>query len=477
MKNLNLVLYFIPCLLWGQAELIPLAGESIFADTQRSSLQHHTTILPAIAPTPADQQVDTVPKKTYQMRFAPLTQMAYRSYLNQYRTLLGVQWEQQIGKKLYSTFSYQQGFENATDRFEYNTLYTRFKDINFYDKLDLRGRISYSPHRYVNLQIGHDENFIGEGRRSLLLSDYGKPYGFGLARFNFWRVDYLVLYQWMREPVFNQTLNKYATSHYLNFSAAEWLHFGLFETVVFAPKDTLLNRGYEPEYLNPMLFFRPQEYALGSSDNVLIGADLRISLQSFVLYGQVILDEFDLVQIRAKNKYWANKFGVQAGIKHRGTFHKMPVESRVEFNAVRPFTYAHLSLAQSYTNRNDVLAHPYGAGFSEILGEVTLQKDQWKARLFVSYSLRGLDSNQINYGGNIFIPYINRADDFGHTIGQGQANNQFMLLLNVARKIPKIALLEAFLEYQGRYNTFLPLPAHQVIIGLRSKIWNDYRDY
>ena len=40
------------------------------------------------------------------------------------------------------------------------------------------GRISYSPHKYFNFQLGYDKNFIGNGYRSLFLSDWGNSYLF-----------------------------------------------------------------------------------------------------------------------------------------------------------------------------------------------------------------------------------------------------------------------------------------------------------
>ena len=59
---------------------------------------------------------------------------------------------------------------------------------NGYVYTDIRGRISYSPNHIFNFQAGIDNNFIGEGNRSMLLGDFGTPYPFAKIRTNFWRL-------------------------------------------------------------------------------------------------------------------------------------------------------------------------------------------------------------------------------------------------------------------------------------------------
>src|SRR6201999_3163305 len=38
--------------------------------------------------------------------------------------------------------------------------------------------VSYTPVKYLNISVGRDKTFIGDGYRSLLLSDYSSPYPF-----------------------------------------------------------------------------------------------------------------------------------------------------------------------------------------------------------------------------------------------------------------------------------------------------------
>ena len=342
---------------------------------------------------------------------------------------------------------------------------------------DIRSRVSFSPNKIFNFQAGLDHNFIGQGSRSLFLSDYGNPYPFGMIRANFWRLQYTVLYQFMREGTQGDWNGKFASAHHISFNPARWLNIGVFETVIFNPADTLLGRGFDVEYLNPVVFYRPQEYSVGSADNVLLGLDLTARVKNYQIYGQFIIDEFFLEEIRARSQWWANKYGAQFGVK--GNF-EMGIHrffARTEFNFVRPYTYAHLNDRLNLGNQGRALAHPYGANFAEILGEVRWAKEHWRGQFFVNYALRGGNPDSLNYGADIYEPYINRPYEYGHFIGQGAATNSWLFRWRVARKIPKLYDVSVFAEYNLRY-VVQTQRAHSLIsVGMRTNLWNDYRNY
>ena len=344
---------------------------------------------------------------------------------------------------------------------------------------DIRSRVSYTPNHIFNFQVGVDHNYLGEGARSLLLSDYGNPYPFGLIRANFWRFEYAVLYQFMRERDQQRWEGKFASSHHISFNAAKWLNIGIFETVIFQPKDTLLNRGFDVEYLNPFVFYRPQEYSLGSSDNVLLGLDFSADIKNYTIYGQMILDEFYLSELRARTGWWANKFGGQLGTKARYSIGKHKFFCRAEYNFVRPYTYAHLSEDLNYGNQGYGLAHPYGANFMEALGEIKWNHEKWSARLFVNYFLYGRSKDGKNYGGNIYEPYTNRPYEYGHFIGQGDQLNGTNIILTSAYRITKHGNLQAFMEnhLRLRYSKSGNTSNYMFVMGIRSLLWNDYRNY
>jgi len=312
----------------------------------------------------------------------------------------------------------------------------------------------------------------------LFLSDYGKPYYFGQLRARFWHVEYTMLYQFMNENYKSNKAQKFAASHYLSWNITKKINLGIFETVIFQPKDTLLYRGFDVEYLNPVVFFRPQEYAIGSSDNVLLGASFSVKHKKQTLYGQLIVDEFLLSEIRANSGWWANKYGGQLGIKGYLKLKNEKFFYRVEANAVRPYTYAHVNSLQNYGNQNSTLSHPYGANFMEALLEIKWQHKKWFTKLFTNVGYQGLDEDGKSYGGNVYIPYMLRPNDYNNIIGQGIRNNFFRINLHASYKLSEKGSIYAFAEIQYRYDSALSQKSHIIpFIGIRSYLWNDYRNF
>jgi len=393
------------------------------------------------------------------------------------RSGLGLSFQSKASNKWFYRLTAIQGIGNSSLNVRPKAFIVDSIQNNGYVYTDIRGRVSYSPNHIFNFQAGIDHNFVGEGNRSMLLGDYGTPYPFAQIRTNFWRLDYTVMYQFLREN--DQTpgwKSKYATSHLISFNAFKWLNFGIFENIIFAPKDINLNRGFDAEYLNPVIFYRPQEYALGSSDNSLIGAQMTIKYKTHTAYGQFVLDDFVLAEFRAQTNWWANKYAGQAGIKGRFDYDGQHYFYRVEANFARPYTYSHSSSAQNYANQGNVLAHPLGANFNEFLLEFKWQKDKWVVKSFLSYYMKGEDNN-LNYGGDIYQSYNNRPFEYGVITGQGVRMNITHLMVGAEYLVSKTNNLKFFIENHLRANTLQSNSTYQLFIGLRSCLWNDYRNY
>lgn len=342
------------------------------------------------------------------------------------------------------------------------------------------GRLSFTPNKYFNFQLGNEENFIGDGSRSLFLSDYGKSYPFAMINTDFWHVRYSLLYQVAQEIFKDEKRTKFLATHAVSWNVTKDFTFGIFETVVFAPTDKFLFRGFDIEYLNPMVMFRPQEYALGSADNVLLGVSFSLRLKNNqMLYGQLVLDEFHFTFVRYRLGYWANKFGGQLGWKGQSKWKGLPVFWRLEANAVRPFTYSHTNDLANYGNRNDVLAHPYGANFIELLGEAKFVWNKNLIRLFASAGWEGWDRDDVSYGSNIYVPYTLRPKNYGYHLGTGLLNIFSRLNLNFARPLTPKGKIHAFGEIQFRFDSALDSKKFKVIptFGIRSFLWNDYRNW
>ena len=326
--------------------------------------------------------------------------------------------------------------------------YKPFKKTG-YDYFDARGYITFGVTKYVDVQFGYDKNFIGNGYRSLFLSDWGNSYLFLKLNTKIWKFNYQNLFMELM-PQFKKagdTLldRKYAAMHHLSMNVTKWLNIGLFEGVIFGRK----NR-FDFEYLNPIIFYRSIEGNVGSPDNALVGLDFKANIAHRAqFYGQFLLDEFILSEIKNNPTSWVNKWGIQAGVKYVDAFGIRNLDLQLETNRVRPFTYSHGDTIANYTHYNQPLAHPLGANFQEFIGIVNYQpKPRWYINAKAIYYQQGLDSAGKNFGANIFEDYRSRTMDNGFKVGSGNKATCLNGFLQVSYEWKENLFFDASLQYR-----------------------------
>lgn len=295
-----------------------------------------------------------------------------------------------------------------------------------FDLENFRGQLSFDANQYVNLSLAYDRNFIGDGYRSLLLSDYANNYLHSKLSVQVWKMKYVHIlaqlkdFSGVSDPAFFNLNNKYASIHYLSWKISKWLNLSFFESVIWRGQDTLLHRGVDVNYLNPLIFFRPVEYSTGSTDNSIMAGNASILIPGgFNLYGQILLDEFLLDEFLSDQQWWANKYAVQAGLRYVDAFKIKNLSLLAEYNFIRPFTYTHKTSLESYGHYLQPMAHPMGANIKEMLFQAAYATDKWYFELFLQNATYGRDTGQYAYGGNVFRSYEDRNGTYGHSMAQG----------------------------------------------------------
>lgn len=76
----------------------------------------------------------------------------------------------------------------------HETLWKDFKEDG-YDFITARGYLNYALSKHVEIQLGHDRHFIGDGYRSLVYSDYAPPAFFLKLNTKVWKLHYMNLFQ------------------------------------------------------------------------------------------------------------------------------------------------------------------------------------------------------------------------------------------------------------------------------------------
>ena len=328
------------------------------------------------------------------------------------------------------------------------------QDKNSADFFSARAYITFQATKNIQLQFGHDKNIIGNGFRSMILSDNAAPYLFLKINTQFGRFQYQNLFTQLVytgfKPYDQIFPRKYMTAHHLSINISKNLNIGLSESVVFQ-RDSVTGRGFDVNYLIPVMFLRYIESFQGSADNAFIGFDFKLNLAKRVsLYSQFMLDEFNSKEFFKDTGYWAKKFGVQAGLKYIDVFGINNLDYQVEWNYVRPYTYTHYDDA-NYTHYNQALAHPLGANFEEWTHIVRWQPiNRLQIKGSIIYANFGEDRILTeNWGGDIQKNYDTKSrkvlynDLYGNYTGQGRSTVTTILDFRASYQIKHNLFIEA----------------------------------
>lgn len=275
---------------------------------------------------------------------------------------------------------------------------------NGYDYAWAEGYASFSPAKNTNIQFGNGKFFIGEGYRSILLSDnsFNYPY-LRLSQFFFKdRMQYTVIYAYMQhyrriryfttpEPGFEK---KNATFHYLSFNILKNLQIGLFESAIWRRTDEnqkLLPVDYS--FYNPLLGVNTLRFGFNAQNNVLIGINAKYQpFKKIYFYSQIAADNLK-----------ANRWAYQLGAKVFDLLNFRNLHVQLEFNAATKYTYTHTNYLQNYSHSNQPLAHPAGSGFWEVINTINYRVDDWVYEFRINYLQYRHYLGATQYGKDIFV--------------------------------------------------------------------------
>ena len=264
------------------------------------------------------------------------------------------------------------------------------------------GYVSIKAHETVNVQFGHDKLFIGNGYRSLFLSDNSSNYP--MLRVMFQSKNKKWMFQnvnaWMqslkRLPVTSSAealfKRKGASFRYLSFKPTSKLEIGLFEGVIYKSYDDSI--GMTPlnySFYVPIIGFSTAINGLQNANNSLIGLNASYKFSKFNIFGQLAIDDLDKIGYQIGGN-WYEPFGWK-----KNWFH-------AEFNSASQYMYSHNSdnILQNYSHNNQELAHPIGGSFHELLAIYHFEKNKWFVDAEIAFSKR-IRYNGSTRGENVLL--------------------------------------------------------------------------
>ncbi|MGD1895211.1 MAG: hypothetical protein ACFB15_32035 [Cyclobacteriaceae bacterium] len=316
------------------------------------------------------------------------------------------------------------------------------------DFLNTRAHLNFSATQHIQLELGYGKHFIGNGFRSLVLSDFSNNYAYFRGDVDVWRIHFTYLLGQLTADIFGNETGLFGTTpfpikqmamHRVGIDVTKKLNIGLFEAIVYGDE----SERFDARYLNPFAFYRVIEQQNGSNGNALLGVDADwIIGKHWNAYAQFVLDELIVSELRNNQGWWGNKYALQVGGKYIDAFSIRNLDLQIEHNRVRPYTYAHEDLYRAYTHYRQPLAHPLGANLSETVflaqyqpfGRLTLRGRGILARF-------GADTLNSNWGSDILLDNRTREQEYGNELGQGIATD--------------LTSLEAVASYQVWHNVFV----------------------
>ena len=359
---------------------------------------------------------------------------------------------------------YVSNFNNQTGVVPGQGRYKVFKTTG-YDYAFSSGFISYQPFKKLNIQLGHGKQKIGNGYRSLLLSDnaFNYPYIRVTSEWFKGRLQYTNIYAVLmnletggsKTPAFTEPLfqKKAVSFQYLSFNVSKRINVGLFQGMVWNAADSMNRQHLEWQYFNPVIFTNLGYYGLNNKNNIVIGANLNVKItKSVSIYGQFMGDDFSNTMANG------NAFGYQAGAKYFDALSLKNLMLQVEYNQVAEGSYNSpfgTPSNQSFSHYNQNLAYTPGYG-----KEVVVLADYKIQRIFINAKLNLQYLSLNNYA--LYNNTLTRLQ-LGYTINHAYNFN-------------------VSLGYNYRYQNFLSFSESNnktsfYTFSLKSNLFNTYYDF
>ncbi|OCX53970.1 hypothetical protein BEL04_06750 [Mucilaginibacter sp. PPCGB 2223] len=338
--------------------------------------------------------------------------------------------------------------------------------------------LGFQASNAIMLNLGMDKMFIGDGYRSVLLSDYSSSYPlFRLTADLGKNVRYMTMWAYLDDQNAHKfDLNtsgannrrKWAVFHYVDWNVTNRASLGFFNALIAAETDDQGNRhGFDLNYINPLIFSSSIGPSSPITDHTLLGFNARYKvLDKTTVYGQLLFDNGSTT----RNAY-------QLGFRGADLFKIKALNYLFEYNTADPYTYADQNPIVNYTQFSEPLGHPFGANFKEYLGILNYSIGKFDLQGQLNYATYGLNSGGINYGKDITLP--DNVSVANGSTGQGLATTLKYAEGTIAYVLnPKYNLrVEVGALLRQEKNAVSDTKTTLITFGLRSSFRNLYHDF
>lgn len=329
------------------------------------------------------------------------------------------------------------------------------------------GFVSVQATKQFNIQVGHGKHKIGNGYRSLLLSDNSFNYPFvkftqqwfkgKLQYSNIYSVFMnLVPASKIPNPYTERLFQKKAASfQYLSWNVNRSFNFSLFQGMIWQAGDERNQQHLSWQYFNPIIFGNLITYGLNNKNNILTGLDAKLKISDRMnLYAQLMLDKL-------KDEHSDAAWGWQLGINYFNALGIKGLFIQVEYNSVTFGSYTNVngsSTDQSYSHYNQNIAYTPNNG-QEFIFVADYKLKRFFANVKYNYQSIPYQTNGMNY-----YSYLNILNGkIGYLINPSYNLNIYLGLLYRTQN---------FSIFSPQNQT-----TNYIYIGFKTSIYNLYYDF
>jgi len=272
------------------------------------------------------------------------------------------QFESQFIKNNGEFYTYWNGY-NQQNGVVSGAARTKPFKTNAFDYAYAVGNFIYKPIKSLAIMAGNNQQFIGSGYRSMLLSDNscGSPYlRLDLKLNSKWTVTILRsrYMNLVRKKTYNTVEGYYQpkgfSANYISYQMSKKSSISFFEGSVWSMGDSLTTRSLNPIYFVPVP-----------------GMSALISKKTYSVYGvnfsQILFSKSRIYSQLAIGSGEKNQFALQLGARAYNPWKLKNTMFQLEFNLASKNMYTSKNARLNYSNYNMPIAHLKGSGFKELL--------------------------------------------------------------------------------------------------------------
>jgi hypothetical protein len=265
------------------------------------------------------------------------------------------------------------------------------------------GIVNFQASKNVNVQFGQDKMFIGNGYRSLLLSDNTAPYLYLQLGLNFFENKLNYHANWASLQTLNKVnggggddlfAKKQANFNYVTFKPNSKIEIGAFEGVMWERwNENTKSQDFDPVFLNPIPFLST---AIKSND----------TLVSSILGINAFVKPFQHTAFYGQYSYGVNGggSGFQIGTKWFDVLQVQGLNFQAEYNQVGTNIYGTQNEYVDYFQYNQPLAMQKMEDFTEL-------------NFMVSYRYK-----RVLGSFRAVIGHLNKSVNLNHTVDNYELN-------------------------------------------------------